>query len=280
MMKTPAAVLAAVCLLPLLATAAAPMKANPSSPGGSDADQVAAVVAPLRPAVVDAARATALPPAYVAAVLLQPPRAPARMPPASVLLLAQRLLAAGRLDGGGWDARQALTSTGRGQVSGEILTRAAAFGYRYTPGAPPNDPQRYVFPVAGPSRFGSEHHDYPATDIFAAMRTPVVACVRSEVLRVSPTERGKGGITITLRGEDGWRYYYAHLDAVDTRLRPGDVVERAAVIGLSGNSGNARSTPPHLHLGLSRDGSVAGELSPYPYLTSWPKVVVGSAATG
>ena len=99
-----------------------------------------------------------------------------------------------------------------------------------------------------------------------------MACVRAQVLRLSRTDTGKGGLSVTLRGEDGWRYYYAHLDTVRPDLRAGDTVEAGAPLGTVGNSGNARSTPTHLHLGISRTGSVAGQLSPYPYLQTWPPV--------
>jgi hypothetical protein len=46
----------------------------------------------------------------------------------------------------------------------------------------------------------------------------------------------------------------------------GVVVEAGARLGLSGNTGNARTTEPHLHFGISKTGSVAGEINPYPYL--------------
>ena len=274
MMRTVAVVFTVICLLPL-AAADTPTATVDVARGGNDAEQVAGLPPALQSAAVTAAEATALPPAYLAAVLQQPPAATSGTPPATVQHLARRLLDSGQLPGGGWDAEQALTGLGyRATEVSEALTRAAIKGYRYSPHGPPKDPQRYVFPVAGPVRFGSEHHDYPATDIFADIGAPIVAVVRSEVLSVSPRERGKGGITTTLRGEDGWRYYYAHLAAVHPRLRVGDVVERGTVIGTSGNTGNARSTPPHLHFGISRAGSVAGEIPPYPYLTIWPRATV------
>lgn len=153
-----------------------------------------------------------------------------------------------------------------------VLARAAAYGYRYSADGPPLDPDRYAFPVAGEVSYGEYHHDYPATDIFARIGTPVVACVAAVVLRVSRAEVGKGGITVTLRGEDGWRYYYAHLSGIAPDVAPGDVIRAGQLLGWSGNSGNARNTPPHLHFGISLYGSTAGEISPYPYLNVWPRV--------
>jgi murein DD-endopeptidase MepM/ murein hydrolase activator NlpD len=150
-----------------------------------------------------------------------------------------------------------------------VLAKAAEYGSRYSPAGPPLDATRYVFPMTPPGDYVNGHHDYPANDIFTSIGTPVVACVRAEVLRTSPVETGKGGITVTLRGEDGWRYYYAHLAVLDPAIRPGVVVEAGTRLGLSGNTGNARTTEPHLHFGISKTGSVAGEINPYPYLRLW-----------
>ena len=56
---------------------------------------------------------------------------------------------------------------------------------------------------------------------------------------------GADGITVHLRADTGHTYYYAHLDSRafsgSTRVNQGDV------IGYNGNSGNARTTSPHLH---------------------------------
>jgi peptidoglycan LD-endopeptidase LytH len=58
----------------------------------------------------------------------------------------------------------------------------------------------------------------------------------------------------------GTRYYYAHLDrwAIEgsTRVREGDV------LGYVGNTGNARTTSPHLHFGVYDDDA----LDPAPFL--------------
>jgi len=187
-----------------------------------------------------------------------------------VLAAANHLLASGRLDGGGWDAAQALRGYGGSTAyATTVLARAAELGYHYSAAGPPLDATRYAFPMAPPGDYVDGHHDYPANDIFAPIGVPVVACVRAEVLRTSPVETGKGGITVTLRGEDGWRYYYAHLAVLDPAIRPGVVVEAGARLGLSGNTGNARTTEPHLHFGVSKTGSVAGEINPYPYLRLW-----------
>lgn len=299
-------VLCTVFGLPLLALAALGAVTAPSpAVAGDDAAQVAAAPEALRGYFIAAARRFVLPPALLVAVAdiesgFDPnavgeaiPGGPALgmmqflpdswtrfnvIPGASpfdpgpaVLAAANHLLTSGRLDGGGWDAAQALL--GYGGSSHEYVTRvlakAAEYGYHYSAGGPPLDATRYTFPMTPPGDYGDGHHDYPATDVFAAIGMPVVACVRAEVLRTAPVETGKGGITVTLRGEDGWRYYYAHLAVLDPAIQPGVVVEAGTRLGLSGDTGNARTTEPHLHFGISRTGSVAGEISPYPYLRLW-----------
>ena len=70
-----------------------------------------------------------------------------------------------------------------------------------------------------------------------------------------------GEKTVWLRdGERGLSYYYAHLDS--QLVRAGEYVERGDTVGLVGNTGNARTTPPHLHFGIYANGA----RDPYPYL--------------
>jgi len=60
----------------------------------------------------------------------------------------------------------------------------------------------------------------------------------------------------------GASIYYAHLNEIltrrGTRVRPGDT------LGTVGNTGNARTTPPHLHFGLYFRGE--GPFNPWDYL--------------
>jgi murein DD-endopeptidase MepM/ murein hydrolase activator NlpD len=57
--------------------------------------------------------------------------------------------------------------------------------------------------------------------------------------------------------------FYAHLQPGSLRVKPGDVVKRAQVLGLVGNSGN--STEPHLHFQVSDGPSPLGS-SGMPYV--------------
>ena len=145
---------------------------------------------------------------------------------------------------------------------------AARAGGSATPGAaggPPLD--GIVCPVVGAvagrdfqndwgfPRSGGRFHQ--GNDIFASRGTPVVAVGDGEVIRWNPPSRptALGGITITYRTADGSEWYNAHLDTIAEGLSVGSAVSRGQVIGTVGNSGNARTTPPHLHLGRRYAGS-------------------------
>jgi hypothetical protein len=58
------------------------------------------------------------------------------------------------------------------------------------------------------------------------------------------------------------RLYFAHLETQD--VTEGDWVEIGDRIGTVGNSGNARTTPPHLHFGVYVPGE--GPVDPHPFL--------------
>lgn len=125
------------------------------------------------------------------------------------------------------------------------------------------------FPVAGHgmpdvgSIFGDPRdggvRDHHGIDIFAPRGTPVVAATAGTVSRVRTTQRG--GRVVWLRAADRRQsLYYAHLDSQlvsdGMRVEPGDT------LGLVGNSGNARTTPPHLHFGIYSRGPV----DPVPFV--------------
>lgn len=105
---------------------------------------------------------------------------------------------------------------------------------------------------------GNRKHE--GIDIFAAFRTPVVAAAAGTVQRVN--ENNLGGKVVWMRpaGKD-YTLYYAHLDeqiAIEgQQVLPGDT------LGLMGNTGNAKTTPPHLHFGIYTSG---GAIDPYPFV--------------
>lgn len=105
------------------------------------------------------------------------------------------------------------------------------------------------------------HH---GVDIFASRGTPVLAAADGRVVRVRT--RGRGGRYIWMRDERGHSFYYAHLNR--QLVRTGQRVERGDTIGLVGNTGNARTTPPHLHFGVYRRGE--GPIDPYHFIHQLP----------
>lgn len=137
----------------------------------------------------------------------------------------------------------------------------------------------FAFPVAGKDNTaiqsywgavrdgGSRSHE--GVDIFAQRGTPVIAVTEG---RVSSTgNKGLGGKQVWLRtGVFGKSLYYAHLDSVLTRT--GTKVSVGDTLGLVGNTGNARTTQPHLHFGIYESGT--GAINPLPFIkrTEIPKV--------
>ena len=104
------------------------------------------------------------------------------------------------------------------------------------------------------SRFGAprdggtrSHH---GIDIFARRGTPALASADAYVARVDSS--GLGGLVVWLRDGRGHALYYAHLDR--QLVREGERVSPGDTVGLVGRTGNARTTPAHLHFGVYRRG--------------------------
>jgi murein DD-endopeptidase MepM/ murein hydrolase activator NlpD len=180
-----------------------------------------------------------------------------------------------------------------------ILTTAFMFVVLTTATAAPI----YTFPIAGCTvKYGKYHHDYPATDIdakkgcaFVAPITGVVDEVNTEDKWSGKTNKGadRGGLSISIIGDDGNRYYGSHLSKIEANIVPGYKVATGEKLGEIGTSGSAKGTKPHLHFGISYPtdkgvwwirrgvGLEKGKTSPWKYLQAWqvgkdlkPKVVI------
>jgi peptidoglycan LD-endopeptidase LytH len=144
----------------------------------------------------------------------------------------------------------------------------------------------YVFPVqpASAASYGRDHHDYPATDLFAACGTTVVAPTAGVVDEVSRTDRWdpavddgatRGGLSVSIVGDDGVRYYGSHHQTIRSEIEPGVRVRAGQTLGTVGRTGSARDTPCHLHFGISPpcgqgDWQVRrGVIATWPYLDAW-----------
>ena len=96
-------------------------------------------------------------------------------------------------------------------------------------------------------------HPHRAIDIMAARGTPVRAAVSGTIVRLFLSKAG--GNTIYQFDQNGmYCYYYAHLDRYEDSLREGARVEKGALIGYVGVTGNARPDAPHLHFEISKLG--------------------------
>jgi hypothetical protein len=162
----------------------------------------------------------------------------------------------------------------------------------------------YTFPIAGCTvKYGKYHHDYPASDIFAKKGCAFVAPIAGVIDEVNTldkwsgkTNKGadRGGLSISIIGDDGNRYYGSHLSKIETNIITGTRVATGEKLGEIGSTGSAKGTKPHLHFGISyptdkgiwwiRRGvglETKGKTSPWKYLQAWqagkdlkPKVVI------
>lgn len=93
-------------------------------------------------------------------------------------------------------------------------------------------------------------------DIFAPKHSPAVAAANGVVTRVN--ENSLGGKVVFMRPDDApYNLYYAHLDS--QMVSEGQQVKTGDVLGLTGNTGNARFTASHLHFGIY---SFSGAIDP------------------
>jgi peptidoglycan LD-endopeptidase LytH len=145
----------------------------------------------------------------------------------------------------------------------------------------------YEFPVAGgenrniQSFWGATRdggrRSHEGIDIFAPRGTPVVAATNGRI--TSSGEKGLGGKQVWLRDtERGQSLYYAHLDSIaplgNSKVKKGDT------IGFVGNTGNARTTAPHLHFGIYKGYSGAIDPLSFVYQIEDPTFDLAGDASG
>lgn len=116
-----------------------------------------------------------------------------------------------------------------------------------------------IFPMPGWSGAISDHHGVAGavggSDLMVASAgtQAVVSMVSGTVQFISSeaTAPNSGGNAVQIKGIDGLEYYYAHLSN-SIKLKVGDKVTAGQMLGFAGNSGNAKTTPPHLHIGIGK----------------------------
>ena len=140
----------------------------------------------------------------------------------------------------------------------------------------------YVFPVDGGASYGdtygagrSDIYDgwHHGDDLFAPLGTPVVAVATGKLSLVGWNKLG--GWRVWLTDNKGNSFYYAHLAAYARWILTHRNVRAGQVVGFLGRTGDAFTTPPHLHfeihphqpafVKLGYDGAV----DPTTYLEKW-----------
>jgi murein DD-endopeptidase MepM/ murein hydrolase activator NlpD len=106
---------------------------------------------------------------------------------------------------------------------------------------------------------GSRWHK--GIDIFARRGTQVVAVADGIISYIG--DQPKGGHCLWLTTESGASFYYAHLDRWAPGIYEGMEVASGDLLGFVGNTGNALTTPPHLHFAVNQNDEM---VNPYPIL--------------
>ncbi len=143
-----------------------------------------------------------------------------------------------------------------------------------------------TFPVVGSVSYEDTYgacrgigcsRSHQGVDVFAPRLTPLVAAKGGTITSLRRSSATNAGNTVIIEDDEGWRYLYLHLNndspgtddgsnpqgwIVPNRLRIGDRVEEGQFIGYLGDSGNAETTPPHLHFEIRPPSE--GPINPTP----------------
>jgi peptidoglycan LD-endopeptidase LytH len=159
--------------------------------------------------------------------------------------------------------QERLAAEARARAAYLASLQAATSGGLYTPPvggqfACPVGAVRSFVDTWGAPRSGGRTHE--GTDVFAPHGSPAYAVMDGVISRWSTNPLG--GITLYLRNDAGDEFYYAHnarnIAPAGTRVKAGDV------IALVGTTGNAATTPPHIHFEIHPGGG--SPVNPYGFL--------------
>ncbi len=149
---------------------------------------------------------------------------------------------------------------------------------------PPPASNHFPVPLPYAASFGDDWHAcrddcsrrHKGNDIFAAEGTPEVAVESGVIAQVDDTDDSNGGLSLWLLGDSGVAYYYAHNSA--NLVVEGQRVARGQVIGRVGRTGNARTTPPHIHFQINECGELSSDepctIDPRHHLLDWSQAFV------
>lgn len=130
----------------------------------------------------------------------------------------------------------------------------------------------YVFPVYGKvewsDTWGAARADtgtHEGDDIFGQFGTPVLAVHDGKLNRVGTLPISGNRLWVKTPG--GHSFFYAHLSAFSAMARNGAKVKAGDVLGYVGSTGDAETTPNHLHFEVHPfDGDA---VNPTPFLAAW-----------
>ena len=161
-----------------------------------------------------------------------------------------------------------------------LITPTALAGHEADPASGPDHEYGedvdypMVFPVAGANRYGDHfwyprgNRDHHGVDIMADKMTPVVAIADGTITYYNGSgnqawiDRHGRCCTLRVTHDDGWVSKYIHLNndspgtddgqgwGIAPNIELGTRVTAGQLIGWVGDSGNAETTPPHLHFEL------------------------------
>jgi hypothetical protein len=148
---------------------------------------------------------------------------------------------------------------------------------------PPLTAGPYTFPVTGKAFFsdtyGAMRSDVPGgwhhgDDIFSPLGQPVLAVADGMVYKVGWNR--VGGWRLWLKDSQGNRFYYAHLSGYTKYGRNGARVKAGQQVAFIGNTGDAFTTPHHLHFEIHPARLLylhyAGAVDPTAYLDGWRRI--------
>jgi murein DD-endopeptidase MepM/ murein hydrolase activator NlpD len=135
----------------------------------------------------------------------------------------------------------------------------------------------HAFPVDAPHRsrgavgeFGSPRNGgrtHEGYDILADCGTPLVTARGGKVRKVGYDSRLYGHFLLINGRKSDESYFYSHLISAPG-VREGERVRTGQRVGKVGQTGNASSTPCHLHFELRREGR---PIDPWPELRRWDR---------
>ncbi|KXK59293.1 peptidase M23 [Micromonospora rosaria] len=187
-----------------------------------------------------------------------------------------------------WESPGAPLTADQAAPGDRSATPTAAASPTGTPSVDPSPTRsglRHVFPVrADDVDYHPTHSAYPGTDLFADCGEPFVAVTDGRILEVSRVDRyskrgpqgpHNGGLSVSLLGDDGVRYYGSHLRVIASGIDEGARVRAGQQLGEVGRTGNANNVC-HVHFGISPPCTGSddwwirrGVIWPAKYLDSW-----------